>query len=348
VWAGEMLAVQRAEHRIVKNGPRPDFRFGCNAFGCLDQGPRYTRAFYNIFNYCTLPFYWRGFEPQDGKPTFDRLDSMVEWCQKGNITPKGHPLVWFHEAGVPKWLEDKSFEHVLARHRPRIRDIVTRYAGRIDIWDVINEAHDFANTLGYTPSQLDEMTQVACEETRAANPRAVRVVNNTAMFGEYAVPFGKPSGVWKRTVRQYLRDVMRAGTEFEVIGIQLYWPERDMLEMDALLDRFARFGKPLHITEQGISSRTGVDEKSNTKNAFGRWHEPWSEKVQADWIEQFWTIAYSKPAVRAITWWDFSDAGGHFWAFGGFLREDKTPKESYNRLRKRIREWQIARDQPAQ
>ena len=39
----------------------------------------------------------------------------------------------------------------------------------------------------------------------------------------------------------------------------------------------------------------------------GWWHRPWDPEVQADWAEQFYTIAISKPQVGAITWWNLSD-----------------------------------------
>jgi hypothetical protein len=47
-----------------------------------------------------------------------------------------------------------------------------------------------------------------------------------------------------------------------------------------------------------------------------------------------YTLVYSKPQYEAITWWDFSDTPGKFWPFGGLLRKDMTPKESYLRLQK--------------
>ena len=69
------------------------------------------------------------------------------------------------------------------------------------------------------------------------------------------------------------------------------------------------------------------------------WHGPRSESIQADWVEQFYTLCYAHPAVKAVTWWDFPDAGGHFWPHGGFVRPDGQPKESYRRLQRLIREW---------
>ena len=340
MWAGELVAFQRAQHRIKKAGPRPDFLFGCNAFHCLTAGPRYTDTFRGIFNFATLPFYWTYFEPQDGKPNYEQLDKMVEWCRAGNVVPKGHPLIFLCPGGVPDWLPDREYGHVKERIRRHIRETVSHYAGRIRVWDVINEAHGWTNLPNYTYDELDDLTRMACEETKAADPKAIRVVNDTIPFGDDSIPHGcgRSSGEWMRTVYQYMDGILRKGVEFDAIGLQLYSPKRDMLELDLVLERFAKLKKRIHVTEQGVPSQPWVDEGSMVKYDPESWHGPWSETIQADWAEQFWTIAYSKPAVRALTWWDFWDQG-HFWPYGGFLRADKTPKESYWRLRGLIQGW---------
>ena len=341
MWAGELVAMQRATHAISKHGPRPSFKFGANAFHCLDAGEAYTKAFYELLNYCTLPFYYRGFESVQGKPGWERLDEMVEWCEKGKITPKGHPLIWFHEAGVPKWLEDKSFENVRRLHVKRITDIVRRYKGRIDYWDVINEAHDFANTLNFTYEQLLDLTKMACDTARAANRKATTVVNSTALWGEYVAP--KPGERLPKSLRhtplQYVADCVNRGFDFDVVGLQIYYPQRDMFEIDRMLERFGRFGKPVHITEHAMASDTSDDPAAMVKKPWGHWHAPHSQANQADWLEQLWTIAYSKPFITAITYWDFCDKGGHFWAHGGFLDKDLKPKEVYFRLKKLLQSW---------
>ena len=53
-----------------------DFLFGCNLFvlGQLktpELNSRYERAFANLFNFATVPFYWGGLEPQQGHPRFE-------------------------------------------------------------------------------------------------------------------------------------------------------------------------------------------------------------------------------------------------------------------------------------
>jgi endo-1,4-beta-xylanase len=97
-------------------------------------------------------------------------------------------------------------------------------------------------------------------------------------------------------------------------------------------------GKPIHITELGVSSATGIDEQSYLKDAQGLWHAPWSQTIQADWIEQFYTICYSKSAIEAISWWDFTDAGC-FWPFGGLLDRNMQPKEAFYRLKNLLAQW---------
>ena len=64
------------------------------------------------------------------------------------------------------------------------------------------------------------------------------------------------------------------------------------------------------------------------------WHGDFTETIQADYIEGLYTLAYSKPYVEAITYWDFNGTG-----HDGFIREDGTPKESYHRLQNLIAKW---------
>ena len=59
---------------------------------------------------------------------------------------------------------------------------------------------------------------------------------------------------------------------------------------------------------------------------------PDGEAKQADYVAQFYTLLFSHPSVRAITWWDFSDANAWLGAPSGLVRKDMTPKPAYTRL----------------
>jgi len=347
LWAGEQVVFERARHEIANRGKRDDFLFGCNCFGYPRHGDEYARLFAELLNFATLPFYSQSLrDPQQRSRFYEGIDTMLQWTQRSAITAKGHPLVWFHRAGLPQEVRSNSFEEIEALSRSGIREIVTRYARQIDIWDVINEAHDWGNELGYSQEQLLHMTRMAAETTKQANPGAVAIVNNCTPFGEYVSRGRTYFGEVKRPMRapiEYLHDCMDAEIDFDVVGVQLYYPGYDMLEISRLLDRFGALGKPVHVTELGVSSATGPDPTAHNKQPSGAyWHGEWSEAIQADWIEQFYTLCYSKPYIDAITWWDFADKG-HFWPHGGFLRPDMTPKPCYDRLKALLASWGHAR-----
>jgi len=336
LWAGEYTIVEKARQIIAERPPRNGFLFGCNAFAYEGDTP-YAHYFSEILNFGTLPFYLGPLEEGEGKPNYGRIDDILGWCEHVGITPKGHPLWWGHEAGIPPWLEGVSWQEA-QRHCERVVSrSVERYRGRIQIWDVINEAHDWANGLNLTQEQEVEITRLCCDITRSRDADAVVIVNNCCPFGEYAADGRVHIGpVYDRvfTPLSYLDAVMEAGIEFDVIGVQIYFPARDMLSISKLLDEYARFGKPVHITELGV--RCVEDEPLNNRESEqlrrtrGAWHQPWCKKIQADWMEWFYTMAYARDEIEALTWWDFRDPA--FIKTSGFLYEDETPKEIYFRL----------------
>ena len=337
LWAGETAVFEQAKQAIARRGARPDFLFGANAFGHPAGGDPYDRQFEQLFNFATLPFYWRYFEPEQGKSRYARAEKILSWLQRANIKAKGHPLVWFHEAGVPQWIRGKSYEEVRALTRQRVIEVTRYFGDRIPIYDIINEAHDIAwsNELDFSREQTLEITKVASEASAIGYPQVQRIINTCCSWANYVPQSSVEQPL--QSAYQYLQSCIRADIPFEVIGIQLYYPSQDMFEIHRLLERFSQLGKPIHITELGVSSSMEPDEKSYFKQAWGLWHQPWNETTQADWIEQFYTLCFSKPYIQAITWWDFADA--NFWPHGGFLRRDMTPKESFFRLQKLLRQW---------
>ena len=166
-------------------------------------------------------------------------------------------------------------------------------------------------------------------------------LNHIGAFAEYVagryVCYGSlPEHL--RSPLAYFRALLEAGVQFDVVGIQLYFPARDMVMVNRMLSVFASLGKPIHITEMGVSSgaRASASQggsgwsQQQLSHSEGSWHGGWSERTQADWMEQFYTIAASRPELQALTWWDFMEPS--FSGNGAFLFEDETPKEMYFRL----------------
>ena len=262
---------------------------------------------------------------------------MLKWLEKAQITPKGHPLVWFHQAGIPDWLRDKSYGEVKELVTQRVREVTGYYGSRINYYDIMNEANNipWANDLNYSTEQFLELTNLAAMITREENPHGIRIINHCCLWGENVAYYRPP----QQTPYQYLQACIRADIPFEVIGLQLYYPDQDMFEIDRLLERFGSLGKPIHITEIGAASAMGLDEGAGVQDAGGIWRAPWSESIQADWLEQLYTLCYSKSYIKAITWWDFADIK-NFWPHGGLLDGNLQPKLSFSRLSRLIRRWQ--------
>ena len=98
----------------------------------------YRERFTALFNSATLPFYWAGFEKEQGKRNYDQLESMARWCVEHGLITKGHPLIW-HEIW-PSWAPADS-DAAIPLLKARIDDLIPRYRGLIDHWDVFNEAN---------------------------------------------------------------------------------------------------------------------------------------------------------------------------------------------------------------
>jgi GH35 family endo-1,4-beta-xylanase len=305
---------------------RHDFLFGCNFFmfgrtGNATDDDTYRQRFAAVMNYCTLGFYWGNYEAEKARPRYEYTDQVVEWTMKQGIACKGHPLVWDHPAGSPRWLpEDK--EEIDRLSKARVKEIVGRFRGRIDIWDVVNEATHLPDKVnqtrmaGYAAAKgpvayVREHLEVA----RAANPKATLVVNDYRTDPPYF---------------RLLEELLAGGQRlFDVVGIQSHmhgglWAAKRISEV---CDQYAGLGLPLHFTETTLVSgpRRGRGEN---------WGEtaPELEVKQAEDTEKFYTLLFAHPAVRGLTWWDFSDRGAWQRAAAGWLRKDMSPKPVYERM----------------
>ncbi len=306
---------------------RHAFLFGCNFFGLnpADNSPSeiaYRNQFTALFNYATLPFYWGAFESQSGHPDYPRLDAMARWCVAHGVTPKAHPLVW-HQVW-PSWAPKDADVSIPLPHR-RVTDIVTHYRGLIHYYDVVNEANSPDPSTGEGAwVQRDGAATVvgtALGWARAAG----RGADDTFLYNDYNTG---PANV------ALLADLQKRGELPDAVGIQSHmhggtWP---MTQVWQTCERFAAFGRPLHFTETTVISGPKRDHDSSAPNATDWATTPEGEAAQADYVTQFYTLLFSHPALRAITWWDFSDLNAWQGAPAGLVRKDMTPKPAYTRL----------------
>ncbi len=327
-----------ANAQVTLTQTRHAFLFGCNIFlwGRLPE-PKledaYRERFAAVFNYATLPFYWAAYEPEQGKPNYEYTDRVVEWCSQNGITCKGHPLVWDTPAGSPRWLPD-DFSEIERLSTGRVGEIVQRFAGRIDVWDVVNEPTQTQNKPA-NPWEMTKMrawanhlgpvayTRLHLLVARKANPKATLLVNDYRVDEAFL------------RILQQLKDE-EGRFLFDVVGLQshMHGGVWSVARTWQVCEMFAQLGLPLHFTETTIISGSPAG-----RGKFGE-TTPEGEERQAEETARFYTILFSHPAVQAITWWDFSDRGAWLGAPAGWLRRDMSPKPVYERMMGLIKgEW---------
>jgi GH35 family endo-1,4-beta-xylanase len=138
--------------------------------------------------------------------------------------------------------------------------------------------------------------------------------------------------------------VLEGGIEIDALGLQShmhqgYWGEEKTLR---IIDRFARYGLPIHFTETTIVSGRLMPPEIEDLNDYQipDWPtNPEGEARQADDIVRHYKTLLSHPAVEAMTYWDSTD-NAWLGAPAGLLRKDLSPKPSYEALLALVKgEW---------
>ena len=324
-----------------------EFLFGCGAFDAvalmkIPDGQR--KAFLRqrmekwlaLFNYGTLPFYWGRYEPEEGKTAYPETMAAAKWLREQGVRVKGHPLCW-HTACAP-WLMQYSNEEIMRRQIERIHRDVNAYKGVIGLWDVINEVvimpvfdkYDNAITRICKEKGRIRLVKEVFAAARESDPDAVLLINDFNTSVSYEI---------------LLEGLLEAGVPISAIGIQShqhqgYW---GLDKLNNVLERFSRFGLPIHFTENTLISGAIMPAHIEDLNDWqvDSWPStPEGEERQAREISEMYTTLFSHPLVEAITTWDFND-GCWLKAPSGFVREDNSEKPSYYALQKLIHgDWE--------
>ena len=318
------------------------FLFGCGAFDAVELMRTQDEAhkafiqerldkWLKLFNYGTLPFYWGRYEPVEGKTAYQETMAAARWLRSHGVQLKGHPLCW--HTVCADWLLQYSNEEILQRQLERIRREVTAYKGVIDLWDVINEVvimpvfdkYDNAVTRICKEKGRVRLVKEVFSAAKECNPEAVLLINDFNTSVSYD---------------NLLEELLEADVPISAVGIQShqhqgYWGRE---KLEDVLERFSRFGIPLHFTENTLISGDLMPDYIEDMNDWqvDSWPStPEGEERQAKEITEMYSILFAHPMVDAITTWDFND-GCWLKAPSGFVHEDNTEKPAYSALEKLI------------
>ncbi len=339
---GNPVSLQRVNIKQTKH----EFLFGCGAFDALS----YTNATGNedmtvledkvnkwlaLYNYGTIPFYWGGFEPKEGEPQTQSRMNVARFLQDKGVTVKGHPLCW--HTVCADWVMQYDNKKIMELQLARIKRDVTAFRGMVDYWDVINEVvimpvfnkYDNAITRVCKDIGRVEIIKETFAAAKAANPKATLLLNDFNTSSSYEM---------------LIDSCLDAGIPISAIGIQThqhqgYWGAE---KLNNVLERYERFGLPIHFTENTLISGDLMPADIEDLNDFqvSEWPStPEGEERQMKETEEMYRILFEHQRVEAITGWDFAD-GAWLHAPSGVVHMDGSEKPVYKRLLELIKgEW---------
>ena len=156
-------------------------------------------------------------QPTEGVFFFDESDKFIEFGEANNMHIVGHTLIWHSQA--PDWFftdengENVSREVMIERMRSHIHTVVGRYKGRVDGWDVVNEAivddGSWRNTKFYEIIG-EEYIKLAFQFAHEADPDAELYYNDYGMSQE-----GR-----RNSVVEMVKKLKEEGIKIDGIGMQ--------------------------------------------------------------------------------------------------------------------------------
>ena len=277
---------------------------------------------------------WEKIEPQENRFDWEGADALVEFAEAHDMEVAGHVLVWNQQ--TPDWVFQDvkggpaSREQLLARMKNHIDTVVGRYKGRVQSWEVVNEALNEDGTLRSTP-WLEiiggDYIEKAFEYAHRADPGAKLYYNDYNMF--------KPEkAAGARRLIQSLRD---KGLAVHGAGMQGHygWDNpADIGDFEAALAAFADMGLEVYITELDVSvipfpdpENWGADISLNMElnakyNPFpDGLPDEMAQKQAQQYKALFQVMLDHKDAVGRVTFWGIND--GHSWK-NGWPMEGRT------------------------
>lgn len=225
----------------------------------------------------------------------------VDWLREAGLSVRGHVLVWPGWQNTPAAL--KSLQGDKTALDKAVKDHITRMVtaleGRCEHWDVVNEPftnHDVLDILGY------EVMVDWFELARSLDPKPKLYINDFAIL-----PGGGGTTAHRDHYEKMIQLLVDGGAPFDGIGLQGHFGSSLTSPDDlmAILDRYAKFGKEIAITE--------FDVELN------------DEELAASYVRDFYTVLFSHPAVTTLVMWGFWDPI-HWKKSAVMYRDDMTLK----------------------
>jgi endo-1,4-beta-xylanase len=258
---------------------------------------------------------------------FDLADKFVAYGKKNNMFIVGHTLVW-HSQLSPFVTNIKSADSLLLFLTNHISTVAGRYAGKVNSWDVVNEALNEDGTLRqsiFLEKLGEDYIRKAFELAAKADPNA------KLYYNDYNIE--QPQ---KRAgVIALVKKLQANGTKIDGVGIQAHWsingpPLKDI--EDAIL-AFSALGLKVSFTELDLTALPnpwdlkGADVNQNFEGS--PYMNPYTNglpdsmqaKLAKCYEDLFRLFIKHKDKIERVTFWGVND--GQSW-LNGWPIKDRT------------------------
>jgi endo-1,4-beta-xylanase len=260
----------------------------------------YSTVVAREFNYLTAEYEmkWDVVEPSRGASNFGPGDTIVGFALAEGMRVKGHTLIW--HGSTPAWVNALSAVEVRAAFEAHIRRTGEHYRGRIDAWDVVNEAiaddgTGLRNTV-FRQRLGDGYIADAFRLARQADPQA------RLFYNDYG---GEGLNAKSDRIYELVRDLRAAGVPIDGVGLQMHISATNRptdAAIAANMRRLADLGLVVHVSEMDVR----IGNAPGTQQA--------RFELQRSAYRDVVRVCVLEPRCEAVTFWGFTDA--HTWLTG--------------------------------
>ncbi len=258
--------------------------------------------------------------PDWNEYNFDLADKYVAYGKKNNMFIVGHTLVWHSQLSsfVNNIQNKDSFQQFFTNH---INTLASRYAGKVNSWDVVNEALNEDGTLRnsiFLQMLGEDYIRKAFALAAKADPHA------KLYYNDYNIE--QPQ---KRVgTIALIKKLQASGTKIDGVGIQAHWsingpPLKDVEE--AIL-AFSALGLKVSFTELDLTALpnpwdlVGAEVSQNFEGS--PYMNPYpnglpdsmQEKLAKGYADLFKLFIKHKDKIERVTFWGVND--GQSWLNG--------------------------------
>ena len=258
---------------------------------------------------------------------FEMADKFVELGETNDMNIVGHTLIWHSQ--LSKWMEEiEDKEEMTKQVENHINTIVSRYKGRVDGWDVVNEALNEDGTLResvFLKVLGKDYLTMAFKLAEAADPEA------DLYYNDYNIEQpAKREGCIKM-----LKEIMANGGKIDGVGIQGHWSIKGtpIKEIEESILAYAELGLKVMFTEVDLTvlpnpwDLQGAEVSQNFEES--PFMNPYPEglpdsvqiKLAQRYADLFQLFLKHQDKISRVTFWGVND--GHSW-LNGWPIKDRT------------------------